>query len=148
MLSGLGFILESLPPSSPTDPTYEAGKFMIQLSRRIWGGGKGRDTSFWLTLSRRKRGLCSGSVGLSTAPPTWSRWSADPGQEPGSVLPIPLSLLGPVRSHLPLLQAFAAAAGCFFEAISPSLPAAHAYPSPRQHPLSSLHFLVIPSPGV
>ena len=84
MLSGLGFIFESLPSYSPTDPTYEAGKFMIQLSRSIWGGGKGRDTSFWLTLSRRKRGLCCGSVGLSTAPPTWSRWSADPGQEPGS----------------------------------------------------------------
>lgn len=34
-----GPILESYP----TDPTYEAGKFRIQLSRSIWGGGKGRD---------------------------------------------------------------------------------------------------------
>ena len=24
-------------------PTHEAGKFTIQLSRSIWGGGKGRD---------------------------------------------------------------------------------------------------------
>ena len=35
-----GPILESYP----TDPTYEAGKFRIQLSRSIWGGGKGKDT--------------------------------------------------------------------------------------------------------